>query len=76
MAADLAQVDDLLMEMIHHDFGFEADRVVMALDKAPKLLLCPLRIELRIALDQLYELVARFGAKGACYQVRGAEASF
>jgi hypothetical protein len=66
-ATNLAQVYYLLMEMIHHNFGFEPDRVVMALDKVPKLLLGPLRIEFRIALDHLYELVVTIN-RSICLQ--------
>ena len=47
----LLQVDHLLVEVIDHDLGLEADRVVVALDIAAQLLPRPLGVELGIALD-------------------------
>ena len=53
LAADLLQRQHLLVEVIDHDLGLEPDRVVVALDVAAQLLLRPLGVELRIALDRL-----------------------
>ena len=55
LAADLVQREHLLVEVIDHDLGLEPDRVVVALDVAAQLLLRPLRVEFRIALDRLDE---------------------
>ena len=35
LAADLVPRKHLLVEVVHHDLGLEADRVVVALDEAP-----------------------------------------
>ena len=53
LAADLVQGEHLLVEVIHHDLGLEADRVVVALDVAAQLLLRPLGVELGVAFDGL-----------------------
>ena len=45
------------MEVVHHDLGLEADRVVVALDIAAQLLLRLLRVELRVVLGLLDQLV-------------------
>src|SRR5205814_1079925 len=57
LAADLLESYHLLKEVIDHDFGLEPDRVLMALDIPPELLLRPLGVELGIALDGLHEPV-------------------
>ncbi len=56
-AADLAMGQDLVVEVVHHDLGLEADRVVVALDEAPQLLPGLLDVELRVVLHRLGELV-------------------
>ena len=53
LAADLVLGQHLLVEVIDHDLGLEADRVVVALDVPAQLLLRPLGVELRVALDVL-----------------------
>ena len=57
LAADLVQRHHLLVEMVHHDLGLEPDGVVVALDILAQLLLRPLGVELRVALDLLDQLV-------------------
>ena len=57
LAADLVQRHHLLVEVVDHDLGLEPDRVVVALDVAAQLLLRPLGVELRVALDRLDQLV-------------------
>jgi hypothetical protein len=41
LAADLLQADHLLLEMVDHDLGLQPDRVLVALDVPPQLLLGP-----------------------------------
>ena len=53
LAADLVLRDDLLVEVVDHDLGLEADRVVVALDVATELLLHLLDVELRVVLHRL-----------------------
>ena len=57
LAADLVERDHLLVEVVDHDLGLEPDGVVVALDVAAQLLLRPLGVELRVALDLLDQLV-------------------
>ena len=57
LPADLVQRQHLLVEVVHHDLGLEPDGVVVALDVAAQLLLRPLGVELRVALDRLDQLV-------------------
>ena len=57
LAADLVLGQHLLVEVVHHDLGLEADRVVVALDEAAQLLLRLVHVELRVVLDHLGELV-------------------
>ena len=57
LAADLVLGQHLLVEVVHHDLGLEADRVVVALDVAPQLLLRLVDVELRVVLDRFGELV-------------------
>ena len=57
LAADLVQREHLLVEVVDHDLGLEPDGVVVALDVAAQLLLRPLGVELRVALDLLDQLV-------------------
>ena len=57
LAADLVLGQHLLVEVVHHNLGLEADRVVVALDVAPQLLLRLVHVELRVVLDRLGELV-------------------
>ena len=45
------------MEVVHHDLGLEANRVIVALDEAPQLLPRLVDIEFRVVLDRLGELV-------------------
>src|SRR5271165_4923257 len=45
LATDLAGGNYLLMEVVDHDFRFQADRMVMALDVAAQLLVRLFRIE-------------------------------
>ena len=52
LAADLVQRHHLLVEVVDHDLGLEADGVVVALDVAAQLLLRPFGVELRVALDR------------------------
>jgi hypothetical protein len=47
------------LELIDRDLGLEPNGVIVALDVAPKLLLDPFRVEFRIIVDGLDELVAR-----------------
>ena len=42
LAADLVQREHLLVEVVDHDLGLQPDRVVVALDVAPQLLLARL----------------------------------
>ena len=49
--------DHLLVEVVDHDLGLEADGVVVALDVLAQLLLRLLRVELRVVLDRLDQLV-------------------
>ena len=53
----LLERQHLLVEVVDHDLGLEADGVVVALDVAAQLLLGPLGVELRVALDRLDQLV-------------------
>ena len=57
LAADLVLREHLRVEVVDHDLGLEADRVVVALDEAPQLLLGLLDVELRVVLHRLGELV-------------------
>lgn len=57
LAADLVLSQDLLVEVIDHDLGLEANGMVVALDKASQLLLGFLRIELRVVCHRLGQLV-------------------
>ena len=57
LAADLVQGEHLLVEVVDHDLGLDADRVVVALDVVAELLACPLDVELRVGLDGLDEPV-------------------
>ena len=56
-AADLVPGGDLLVEVVHHDLGLEADRVVVAFDEAPQFLSRLLDVELRVVLHCLGEPV-------------------
>ena len=56
-SADLVLRQNLLVEVVHHDLGLEADRVVVTLDIAAQLLLRLVDVELRVVLDRLGELV-------------------
>ena len=55
--ADLALRKHLLMEVIHHDFGLEANGVIMAFNEAPEFLPGLVRVELRVVFDGFGELV-------------------
>ena len=57
LAADLALREHLVVEVVHHDLGLEADGVVVPLDKAPQLLLGSFGVELRVVFHGLGELV-------------------
>ena len=57
LATDLVLGQHLLVEVVHHDLGLEADRVVVALDVPAQLLLRLVHVELRVVLDRLGELV-------------------
>ena len=57
LPADLLQAGHLLVEVVHHDLGLEADGLVVVLDVAPQLLPGPLGVELRVALHRLDQLV-------------------
>ena len=57
LAADLAEADDLVVEVVDHDLGLQPDGMVVALDVAAELLLRPLDVELRVAFDCLDEAV-------------------
>ncbi len=57
LAADLLLGEHLLVEVVDHDLGLQPDGVVVALHVAPELLLRLLRVELRIVLDRLHQLV-------------------
>ena len=57
VAADLVLGEDLLVEVVDHDLGLQADGVVVALDEAPQLLLRLLDVELRVVLHGLGEPV-------------------
>ena len=47
----------MVVEVIDHDLGFQADGVVVAFDVAPELLFGPRRVEFRIVLDLLHQPV-------------------
>ena len=70
LAADLALREDLVVEVVHHDLGLEPNRMLVALDEPPQLLLRLLRVELRVLLDRLREPVARMTRQ------RGADQAF
>ncbi len=70
LAADLAQGDHLLVEVIDHDLGLQADGVVVRLDVAAQLLLRPLGVELRIVLDRLDQLVVAVDRRVALQHVQ------
>ena len=53
LAADLVEGQHLLVEVVHHDLGLEADGVLVALDVAAEFLPRPLHVELGITLDSL-----------------------
>jgi len=55
--------------VIHHDLGFEADGVIVALHIAPQLLLGALGVELRIALHLLHQLVVAVDRRVALQDV-------
>ena len=57
LAADLVEGEHLVVEVIDHDLGLEPDGVLVALDVPAQLLLGPLGVELRVALDLLGQLV-------------------
>ena len=57
LAVDLVLGHHLLVEMVDHDLGLEADRVLVSLDVAPELLAGLLDVELGVALHRLGELV-------------------
>ena len=57
LPADLAGGQHLLVEVVHHDLGFQLDRVIVALYIAPQLLFGLLGVELRVVLDLLDQLV-------------------
>ena len=57
LTLDLLERDHLLVEVVDHDLGLEADRGVVALDVAAQLLARPLHVELGVALDGLDQLV-------------------
>ena len=57
LSVDLALGDHLVVEVVDHDLGLEADRVLVPLDVAPELLAGLPDIELRIALHRFGELV-------------------
>ena len=57
LAADLVEREHLLVEVVDHDLGLDADRVVVALDVVPQLLAGALDVELGVALDGLDEPV-------------------
>ena len=48
LSAILPKLDHLLMEVVHHDFGLEADRVLVVLDVTSQLRFGLLGIELRV----------------------------
>lgn len=54
LAADLVAGHHLLVEMIHHDLGLQANGVIMALHITAQLLLSALGVELRVAFDLLW----------------------
>ena len=56
-AVDLVLGHHLLVEMVDHDLGLEADCVLVPLDEAPELLAGLLDVELGVALHRLGELV-------------------
>ena len=53
LAADLVLGQHLLVEVVDHDLGLQADRVIVALDEAPQLLLGPPDVVLGVVLDHL-----------------------
>ena len=53
LAADLVLREDLLVEVIHHDLGLEANGVIVPLDKSTQLALRLPGVELRVVLDGL-----------------------
>ena len=57
LSADLVQGQYLLVEMVHHDFGLETDRVIVALDILPQFLACAFGIELWVRLNLFHKLV-------------------
>ena len=63
LAADPVLRKRLREEVIHHDLGLEADRVVVALDEAPQLLPRLVDVELRVVFDRLGELVVARGRR-------------
>ena len=67
LAADPVLGDDLLVEVVDHDLGLEADRVVVALDEAPQLLLRLAGVELGVVLHLLGEPVVA-GHRGVVLQ--------
>ena len=67
----LFSAEHLLVEVVHHDLGLEADGVVVALHVAAQLLLRPLGVELRVALDRLDQLVVAVDRRVAASARRG-----
>src|SRR5262249_35256416 len=55
--ADKLTIDDLFVEVIHHDLRLQPYRVSMALDVVAQLLLGALRVVFRIIRNRLHELV-------------------
>ena len=57
LPADLIESDNVFVEVVHHNLGFEADRVFVALDVPPELFPRPFHVELGVPRDRLDELV-------------------
>ena len=53
LPAYLAKPDHLLVEVVHHDFGLQADGVLVVLDISAQLLPGPLGVELRVVSRRL-----------------------
>ena len=70
LSADLALGEHLLVEVIHHDFGLEADRMVVPLHEPAQLLLRLLHVELGVVLHRLGQLVVTLHRRVACEHVQ------
>ena len=69
LAADLVQRQHLRVEVVDHDLGLEANRVLVALDVLAQLLLRPLGVELGVVLDLLDELVVALHRRVAAQHI-------